>query len=80
MDNAIQNEVIKIKDGITETLTLSGLKSDKIDFVILAGGTCEVPLVKNMIKETFKDAIIAETNKMESVCEGLTLAAQKNFF
>ena len=80
LDDSIQNEIKKIKNGITETLTLSGLRSDKIDFVILAGGTCEVPLVKNTIKEIFANATISETNKMESVCKGLTLTAQKNFF
>ena len=80
LEKAIQPELEKIKEAIWETLTKANVPAEKIDFIILTGGTCKVPAVKKMIEQIFPQASISENAKMESVCIGLTLTAQRNFY
>lgn len=80
LNMAIREDLCKIQSAIRETLKQASLPESAIDFVILTGGTCEVPAVQQMMRQFFSNAYIAETEKMESVCMGLTLTAQRLFF
>ena len=42
----------KLKFGIKEVCNISNLNKKEIDLVLLIGGTCQIPMVKNKISET----------------------------
>ncbi|WP_276372147.1 Hsp70 family protein [Chryseolinea sp. H1M3-3] len=78
-EDAIQHEVGKISKAATECLLKSGIKADKIDLVILTGGSTEVPLVQLAFKKLFPQAAVADENKLSSVGIGLAYDSRKKF-
>lgn len=79
-NDAIQASLDKIRQAMMNTLALAGVSASQINMVILTGGTCLVPAVKLMIDRVFPGTDISESAKLESVCTGLTLTAQKLFY
>ncbi len=78
-EDAIQQEVKKISDAATECLLKAGVKQDKIDLVILTGGSTEVPIVQLAFKKLFPLAAVADENKLSSVGLGLAYDSRKKF-
>lgn len=78
-EEAIQENVSKIEKSMKECLHNADLSSDKIDLVILTGGSCEIPVIQQLFKHLFPEAIFSEKEKLLSVGFGLTEAARRIF-
>ena len=78
-NEAVRQECEKIVRSMKECLSLAGLKADRVDLLILTGGTTQIPLVQQSIRRLFPQAIISSGQRMESVALGLGYMAQKVF-
>ena len=78
-EKVVQYESDKIIQSMKECLSMANLKADKIDMLILTGGTSQIPLVQRSIHRLFPDAYISDKQRMESVALGLAYMAQKLF-
>jgi hypothetical chaperone protein len=79
LDSAIAKHVKAIDRSVTECLKQASLKEAAVDLVILTGGTTEVPLLRNAIRDRFPHAGISEENKLSSVALGLGYDALRRF-
>lgn len=77
--NAISNDVSKIQMSITECLVAASVGNADIDLVILTGGSTQIPYVAEIVRNTFPNAIISDSNKMASVGLGLAYDAMRRF-
>ena len=50
-----------------------------IDLVILTGGSTQIPYVSTIVRNTFPNAILSDSNKMASVGLGLAYDAMRRF-
>jgi hypothetical chaperone protein len=78
-EDSIKHEVQKIANAATDCLVKAGVKADKIDLVILTGGSTEVPVVQAAFKGLLPHAAVADENKLSSVGLGLAYDAQRKF-
>ncbi len=78
-DQAIGRHIAAISRSITECLRQASLGADKIELVVLTGGTTEVPLLRNTIQSRFPAAALSEENKLSSVALGLGYDAIRRF-
>ena len=67
----INREFRAIEQTVTETLAQSGLKPGQIDAVIRTGGSSQVPLFEDMLKERFGPDKVQASNIFSSVTSGL---------
>ena len=72
---AIYDEVHKAVGIAREALTDSGVKENKVDKIILVGGSTCVPLVRKLLQEEFAIDLDSSLNPMTVVCEGAALFA-----
>ncbi len=73
-EKVIAYDVEKIERCMKECLTQAHLSADKIDLLILTGGSCEVPYVQKAFRRLFPTAQFSDKEKMLSVGYGLTYA------
>ena len=78
-EKVVQQECNKIIFSIKECLSNANLEPDKIELLILTGGTSQIPLVQKSIRRLFPKALISDKQKMESVALGLAHMAEKVF-
>lgn len=78
-ETAIAADVEKIVGAITSCLSQAGIASDKIELVILTGGSTELPLINHMIKGMFPHATLSQGDKLDSVGLGLAYHAGHAF-
>ena len=78
-DQVVQKECDKIMHAMKECLALANLQADDIDMLILTGGTSQIPLVQQMIRQIFPNAFISDKQRMESVALGLACMARTIF-
>lgn len=76
----IEKEVAKILRCLNECLGQAQISSDKIELLILTGGSTEIPVVKNVLKTLFPNAYLSEGNKLSSVGLGLGYDSYKRFY
>lgn len=72
-------DVEKVFDSITECLSIAGITVDKIDLIILTGGSTELPVINKMVRDMFPHADISQGNKLDSVGLGLAYRAANIF-
>lgn len=63
--------VNEVMDTMMEVFTQSGLTPDKVDQVIMTGGTSQFPLIQERLKSTFGPEKLKEHNIYQSVVNGL---------
>ena len=77
--NAISNDVSKIQLSMNDCLAAASVKNTDIDLVILTGGSTQIPYVSTIVRNTFPNAILSDSNKMASVGLGLAYDAMRRF-
>lgn len=70
-DTAIGADMAKIFHALDRCLAEAQVKPDAVGMVILTGGPTEMPLLQNLIRHKFPDAVMSEDNRMSSVALGL---------
>ena len=71
----IAQDVQKIFQSIEDCLSAAGIVKDDIDLIILTGGSTELPVINQLIVQSFPHASISQGNKMDSVGLGLAYRA-----
>ncbi len=71
LNESIDYLVKKIIQKANECVGLSGVGSEKIEYLILTGGTSKLPFLRQLLCVTFSNAVIIDSNSMDSVCLGL---------
>ncbi len=71
LSEAVKNDLSKVKNSVQECLCQAQIKAEKIDLIILTGGSTEIPIVKNELCQVFPNAEISAKDKLTSVGLGL---------
>ena len=79
LNNALTEQIEKLKATLHLTLESAGLTPEKIDVIFLAGGSTSIPAVRNALVGCVPDAQIIEGNRFGSIGMGLTLDAYYHF-
>lgn len=78
-DKAIAPAADKIPDTINCVLALAGVSADKIDTVIMTGGSTQIPYVRKSLDAVLPQANFMQTDAFGSVGAGLALEAQRRY-
>ena len=76
---ALTNSVERIEATIAETLRRAGIGADRIDSLILTGGSTQVPAIASRLVALFPDAELVRTDVLGSVGLGLAIDAARKF-
>lgn len=76
---AIAAPIARIETSIGLTLAMAGLTADRIETLILTGGSTQIPAVMSRLRAIFPDARFVETDAFGSVGLGLALDAARKF-
>ncbi len=74
---SIQKLINRIYNCLDECVTQSGCSHSDIDLVILTGGSSELPIINDMVREKFPNAQISKDDKFGSVGKGLAYNASQ---
>lgn len=77
--DAIAAGIDKIEATIHVALTAAGLTADRIETLILTGGSTQIPAIMSRIRGLFPAARVVETDAFGSVGLGLALDARRKF-
>jgi hypothetical chaperone protein len=75
----IAGQIEKIETTIARTLKLAGLSADRIETLILTGGSTQIPAIMATLRRIFPGARFVESDAFGSVGLGLALEAQRRF-
>jgi hypothetical chaperone protein len=78
-ETAIERNVDKIRDSVSECLVQSGVKSSDINLVILTGGSTEIPYISQTMQSNFPNAELSAGDKLSSVSLGLAYDSIRRF-
>lgn len=78
-EQAISDNVIKVGHQIEECLSQAGTSADKIELIVLTGGSTEIPFIQKELCKSFKNAIVSGENKLSSVGLGLAYDSLRKF-
>jgi hypothetical chaperone protein len=78
-EEAIGEEVEKIKAAASECIRQAGISRQAIELIILTGGSTEVPLIQESFRALFAKATLVDENKLSSVGLGLGYASYNTF-
>jgi len=78
-EEAIRYEISKIVETAKQCLVRAGVTSDRIDLVILTGGSTELPAIQKEFRKLFPNAAVADENKLSSVGLGLAYDSHNRF-
>ena len=76
---SLTGAVDKIEDTLRMVVAIAGLTADRIDTLILTGGSTQIPAVMQRLRANFPDARFVETDAFGSVGLGLALDAKRKF-
>jgi hypothetical chaperone protein len=76
---AITGAVDRIEDKLREVVAVAGLTANRIDTLILTGGSTQIPAIMQRLRANFPDAGFVETDAFGSVGLGLALDAARKF-
>ncbi len=79
LTNAIAGGVERIEDTLRMVVAIAGLTADRIDTLILTGGSTQIPSILQRLRANFPDARFVETDAFGSVGLGLALDAARKF-
>ncbi|HVX72934.1 MAG TPA: Hsp70 family protein, partial [Devosia sp.] len=69
----------RIEDKLREVVAVAGLTADRIDTLILTGGSTRIPMILERLRANFANARFVETDAFGSVGLGLALDARRKF-
>jgi hypothetical chaperone protein len=78
-EEAIARDVDRIDNKLREVVAVAGLTADKIDTLILTGGSTQIPMILGRLRALFPDARFVDTDAFGSVGLGLALDARRKF-
>ncbi|PZQ48246.1 MAG: hsp70 family protein [Micavibrio aeruginosavorus] len=78
-EEAIKTDVQRIEQTIHECLLRARVSKEKIEIIVLTGGSTELPVINRMIENLFPHALISQGNKLDSVGLGLAYRAANIF-
>lgn len=78
-ERAIAADVEKVFAAITRCLHAAGIGEERIDLIILTGGSTELPVINAMVRQMFPRAVISQGDKLDSVGLGLAYRAAHIF-
>jgi hypothetical chaperone protein len=76
---AIGRDVDRIEDKLREVVAVAGLTADRIDTMILTGGSTRIPTILARLRANFPAARFVDTDAFGSVGLGLALDARRKF-
>ena len=76
---ALRHPVDRIAQTIETTLAAAGLAAERIETLILTGGSTQIPAIMARLRALFPDARFVETDAFGSVGLGLALDARRKF-
>ena len=76
---ALEGAVDKIEDTLRSVVAIAGLTADRIDTLILTGGSTQIPAVMQRLRANFPNARFVATDAFGSVGLGLALDAVRKF-
>jgi hypothetical chaperone protein len=79
LEGAIAALLKRIDDTIGLTLSMAGLSADKIETLILTGGSTQIPAILARLRRLFPEARFVDTDAFGSVGLGLALDARRKF-
>ena len=78
-EKAINSEIDNIKITINECLRQAQVNAEKIELIILTGGSTEIPLLQKKIAQIFPQEVLSQDNKLASVGLGLAYDSVRRF-
>ncbi len=78
-ETSIERDVDRIDDKLREVVAVAGLTPDRIDTMILTGGSTRIPAILARLHAQFPAARFVDTDAFGSVGLGLALDAQRKF-
>lgn len=78
-DASIGKDVGKISASLRECLKLAAVKAEDVGLVILTGGSTEIPLINQTVRNIFTCAAFSSGNKLSSVGLGLAYDGRRRF-
>jgi hypothetical chaperone protein len=79
LGHAIAAGVERIEDKLREIVVAAGLTTDRIDTLILTGGSTRIPAILDRLRANVPQARMVETNAFGSVGLGLAIDAARKF-
>ena len=79
LEQAVQAGIDRIEDKLRSVIAIAGLTPDKIDTLILTGGSTQMPAILARLRANFPAARFVETDAFGSVGLGLALDAVRKF-
>ncbi len=76
---ALEGAVDKIEDTLRSVVAIAGLTTERIDTLILTGGSTQIPAVMQRLRVNFPNARFVATDAFGSVGLGLALDAVRKF-
>ena len=76
---ALEGAVDKIEDTLRSVVAIAGLTAERIDTLILTGGSTQIPAVMQRLRANFPNARFVATDAFGSVGLGLALDAVRKF-
>ena len=74
-EEAIQERLKDVREPIATCLADLGYRPNDIDAVVLVGGTCNIPAVRNVVAEVMEQSPVSGIDPMTCVAEGAAIAA-----
>lgn len=74
-EEAIRPHIERVREPIQQCLTDIGAQASDIDAVVLVGGTCKVPAIRNFVSELMGRGPATGLDPMTAVAEGAAVAA-----
>lgn len=78
-EEAITADTDRVFSSMDECLNKAQITSDKVDLVILTGGSTELPIINQIVAQRFPKAVLSQGNKLDSVGLGLAYRAANIF-
>ncbi len=79
LSRALARPIARIAETIDETLRLAGLGANRIETLILTGGSTQIPAIMAELHRLFPAARVVESDAFGSVGLGLALDARRKF-
>jgi hypothetical chaperone protein len=76
---AIARDIDRVEDKLREVVAVAGLTADRIDTMILTGGSTRIPTILARLRANFPAARFVDTDAFGSVGLGLALDARRRF-
>jgi molecular chaperone DnaK (HSP70) len=72
-DEEIRDLIFQTKDSVEKALSTAKLDIEDIDRIILVGGSCKIPLVKEMLHEMFGKEPYSDTDPDTAIARGAAI-------